>query len=693
MSFEASLPSSSNPIYAGRPNPNIFFTGGYHFRNNNNNNSRNATAASTHVDDNDNANYMRQMHRQCMTSIELIFSNKITWLLVFGPMALVGKSSGLLGEATCFVMAGLALIPLAERLSFVTEEVARHTNQTIGALLNATFGNAPELLISSAALQEGFYRVVQLTLLGSMLTNLLFVFGLSCLIGGLRFQVQELRVVSGNAPVGMLMLAVAGLALPAALQLSSEMVTMDQEPKYVDKNGDGVSDHNDGPSLAMVGFSRFDALIMVIGYGMYLLFQLGTHEEEFEDLEEEEHEELVGNEDGVVRRNDGVVKKKVKARKNKFCRRFFMGYLGDHRDDEDIETAAGYERVTASISHDSAAEIELPSHNGGLHEDEPGLVESGQISGSDSQSLSSYLREKPTTGTHTDLPQSRSDIGRAKENDEDTVHMTNVTSRKRVGRSSSSSISLEDNTDEPVATTPTSPSSGLSSLMQYTQHALLQNPFAKRASVSTKSHCSDGPDEEPYSFTQYSSGGREIDDEEGAHMSFKAGLVWLFIITISISAMSDILVDTIDGFAYSYGISEVFTSLVILPYFSNIAEQVSAVIFAYRNEMDLCIGITVGSAVQIALFVLPGSVLIGWTLDRSMSLFFRGFETCCLIFSVSSVAAVLQGGSTTYLTGAYLIGVYFMIAAGFWFHELENLSIDGELTNELTNLRNHSGTA
>lgn len=169
-------------------------------------------------------------------------------------------------------------------------------------------------------------------------------------------------------------------------------------------------------------------------------------------------------------------------------------------------------------------------------------------------------------------------------------------------------------------------------------------------------------------------------------MSFRAGILWLFIITLSISAMSDILVDTIDGFAYSYGISEVFTSLVILPYFSNIAEQVSALIFAYRNEMDLCIGITVGSAVQIALFVLPGSVLIGWAMDRSMSLFLRGFETCCLIFSVVSVAAVLQGGTTNWLVGAYLLGVYFMIAAGFWFHELENLSIDGELLN----LHNHT---
>merc|ERR1739848_703031 len=103
------------------------------------------------------------------------------------------------------------------------------------------------------------------------------------------------------------------------------------------------------------------------------------------------------------------------------------------------------------------------------------------------------------------------------------------------------------------------------------------------------------------------------------------GIVWLFIITLCISSMSDILVHTIEGFAHQARMSEVFTSLVILPYFSNVAKQASAVIFAYRNEMDLCIGVTVGSAVQIALFVLPGSVLISWVMDRSMTLFFHGY--------------------------------------------------------------------
>ena len=162
-------------------------------------------------------------------------------------------------------------------------------------------------------------------------------------------------------------------------------------------------------------------------------------------------------------------------------------------------------------------------------------------------------------------------------------------------------------------------------------------------------------------------------------MSLRAGIVWLFIITLCISAMSDILVDTIDGFAFRMHMSEVFTSMVVVPFFSNVAEQVSAVLFAYRNEMDLCVGVTVGSAIQVATFVLPGCVLIGMIVDRSMTLYFHGYETMCMFLAVIVVAAVLQGGTTNWLVGTTLIGIYVMIAAGIWFHELENLSIDAEI--------------
>jgi len=142
--------------------------------------------------------------------------------------------------------------------------------------------------------------------------------------------------------------------------------------------------------------------------------------------------------------------------------------------------------------------------------------------------------------------------------------------------------------------------------------------------------------------------------------------------------MSDILVDTLEGFAQRSNMSQVFTSLVVVPYFSNIAEQASAILFSYRNEMDLCLGVTVRSVIQIGAFVMPGSVLIGMMMDRSMTLYFHGYETACYLFAVVIVGSVVQGGSTNWLVGATMIAIYIMMVAGFWVHETEDLSIDAE---------------
>ena len=160
-----------------------------------------------------------------------------------------------------------------------------HTNGTIGALLNATFGNAPELLIASAALRKGYYRVVQLAMLGSMLTNLLFVFGVSCLIGGLRWQVQELRITSGNVSVGMLLLSTAGSLLPATLVLGGQLKHSSSSSSSSATVGDDNLGGGDGvtPTLEELQFCRVNAFVMIIMYGCYLIFQLGTHKEEFDE--------------------------------------------------------------------------------------------------------------------------------------------------------------------------------------------------------------------------------------------------------------------------------------------------------------------------------------------------------------------------------------------------------------------------
>lgn len=121
-------------------------------------------------------------------------SSPINILLVFLPFAI---ASGLLGwsESSTFVLNFLSLLPLAKLLGVATEEIALRTSQTIGGLINATFGNMVELILSILALNKGLVRVVQASLLGSVLSNLLLVLGFSFMLGGFRFAVQKVIVL------------------------------------------------------------------------------------------------------------------------------------------------------------------------------------------------------------------------------------------------------------------------------------------------------------------------------------------------------------------------------------------------------------------------------------------------------------------------------------------------------------------
>lgn len=508
--------------------------------------------------------------KELSISLKIIFNNQLNWLLVFAPIALFGAKTEKLGEAACFLFAGLALIPFAERLSMVTEQVAEHTNETIGALLNATFGNAPEFLISSAALRSGLYRIVQLTLLGSVLCNLLFVFGLSCLIGGMRWQVQELRITSGNTSIGMLLLSTMGLLLPAALKMGSETVHTEDDKKYDNGDVDFINPSD-------VAFSRCNSLVMAVGYICYLIFQLGSHKEEFE-YGGDEYAVYGGGHNIVRTPNYDGGRKKAAPRRNMFCKKycFFMNFCPNDRERDESYDQLGNHTHRSSRDYyddDDDDNTSMPqSLEDGEDHGTDGLINGGGGGGGMETSLK--LRRKV----------------------QDTV---------------------EDNQDF--------------------EH-------------------------------------KEAPEPDEPIMSMRMGLLWLGIITMCISLLSDVIVDSIDGFATRSKLSEVFTSVVVIPYFSNIAEQVSAVIFAYRNKMDLCVGVTVGSAVQIAQFVMPGCVLVGWIMDRPMTLYYRSYETICLLLGVLCVAAVLQGGTTNWLAGVVFIGLYLMIAAGFCFHVQEDLT-------------------
>src|SRR6266700_3272553 len=150
------------------------------------------------------------------------FKLSLDWLLVFLPAVLVLKYwPGLQNESALFICSGLAIIPLAGIMGRATEHLAERMGQGIGGLLNASFGNAAELIIALLALHKGHIGVVKASITGSIIGNLLLVLGASVLAGGVRYPRQQFHRTAISTSTTSLMLAAIGLLIPTIFHYSA----------------------------------------------------------------------------------------------------------------------------------------------------------------------------------------------------------------------------------------------------------------------------------------------------------------------------------------------------------------------------------------------------------------------------------------------------------------------------------------
>ncbi|KAK4516619.1 uncharacterized protein ATC70_011594 [Mucor velutinosus] len=350
-----------------------------------------------------------------------VFSSYINYFLIFVPIAIV--FSVLEASPTVvFTLNFIAIIPLAKLLGFATEEIALRSGSTIGALLNATFGNAVELILGVIALKEGLIRVVQASVLGSILSNLLLVLGFCFFLGGINRTEQKFNVTAAQTSCSLLAVTTLSLLVPAAFSASTP------EEDTVE---------------SILELSHGVSIVLLIVYILYLLFQLKTHTFLYEDEEDE---------------------------------------------------------------------TEVPS---------------------------------------TTLP-------------------------------------------------------------------------------------------------------------------FSVGS--LLIVACVVSVHAEYLVGAIEGVVEKWGINETFVGLILLPIVGNAAEHVSAVTFAMKDKMNLCIGIAISSSLQIGLLVTPVLVLAGWAINQPMTLFFEDFETVILFASVLIVNYLIQDGRSNWLEGILLLSSYVIIAMAFYLY-------------------------
>ncbi|HKD09675.1 MAG TPA: calcium/proton exchanger [Bryobacteraceae bacterium] len=194
----------------------------------------------------------------------------LNWLLVFIPITLVVEHTGA-PLPVLFFSAALAIIPIAGLIVQATEQIAMRTNDAVGGLLNATFGNAPELIIGMVALRAGLLEMVRASLIGAILANLLLALGLSFLLGGIRQHVQHFNPTAARTYSTMMLLAAVSMGIPSAFS------------RYLAPNAFVREER-----LLNVGI----ALLLLAAYGLYLWFSLATHAGEFASAETgtEEHE-------------------------------------------------------------------------------------------------------------------------------------------------------------------------------------------------------------------------------------------------------------------------------------------------------------------------------------------------------------------------------------------------------------------
>ncbi|GAW25469.1 putative calcium proton exchanger [Rosellinia necatrix] len=151
-------------------------------------------------------------------------------------------------------------------------------------------------------------------------------------------------------------------------------------------------------------------------------------------------------------------------------------------------------------------------------------------------------------------------------------------------------------------------------------------------------------------------------------LSRVAAVIMLLITTALVATCAEFLVDSIQDVVESSSIKEIFIGLIILPIVGNAAEHVTAVTVAMKNKMDLAIGVAIGSSIQIALFITPLVVIIGWIIDQPMTLYFTLFETVSLFVSTFIINFLILDGRSNYLEGALLVATYVIIGIIAFFY-------------------------
>ncbi|KAJ4516977.1 hypothetical protein HRR83_005109 [Exophiala dermatitidis] len=541
-----------------------------------------------------------------------LFHSWVNVLLVFVPVGIAVHFAGV-DPNVVFALNAVAIIPLAGLLTFATESVAHRLGPTLGALLNVSFGNAVELIIFIIALVKNEIRIVQASLIGSLLANLLLILGMAFLIGGLEFQEQIYDSTVTQMSACLLALAVLSLLIPTAFHASF--------------NDLDVADK------AVIKLSRGTSVILLIIYFLYLLFQLKSHAYLYQGTPQHViDEEAVP---GFLSRFDSTSSSSASSSRvstassgsQRRVRKRLKMQLGRKRHEkieiEDEADIGGTEQSNAITPGDILAE----------KTEEPAEMETG----------SDPTISLPPTNTSTPAAPTGTTANPATKGKKPVLGPRGISIRT-----------------PPVFRSSTLPPGG----NKPPEHQYNGNLRRYR---SDPDHGADSRRGSGPLARRAMAPSIPAEDEDAPPMGQTASIILLLISTGLVALCAEFLVGSIEHLVENSPLSEAFVGLIILPIVGNAAEHVTAVTVAAKNKLDLALGVSLGSSIQIALFVTPVVVILGWILNKDMSLYFSLFETGSLFVSTFIVNFLVLDGRSNYLEGALLCACYVIVAVGAYF--------------------------
>ncbi|RDW72963.1 hypothetical protein BP6252_06870 [Coleophoma cylindrospora] len=651
----------------------------------------------------------------------ILASSYINVLLVFVPVGIAAKAAGL-SSGIVFGMNAIAIIPLAGLLSHATESVAKRMGDTIGALMNVTFGNAVELIIF-IALAKDEIRIVQASLLGSILANLLLILGMCFLIGGLRFREQIYNSTVTQMSACLLSLAVMSLLLPTAFHASFSTAAADKA------------------SNAVLKVSRGTSVILLLVYGMYLLFQLKSHAYMYESTPQHIiDEELVpgpvaawmdssSSDDSSSSSSDSDGSSGSNTTAKRFKRVMRGGRKRRKSSAGSKETAEHIPTRTPSIGTSSIT----PVHSDHLNEEPQMGHRLGAIDFAEDADNEKPKR-KNSISSHKERSMNKRMMKKERkrqEKRERKLAKESAITEGVVYNNPPTEKSPEVNDNDPrrvdfavMGDLEAQTQPGIeplpkrflfSGIRPQIPKTFSQNVFTTPTPTGTPPPAGPVPrvrygirrtNSLPDRLNQTGSGltrtttpaqtavihtATPMQDkaEEEANISRTTAVVLLLVSTGLVALCAEFMVDSINEVVSgNSALSEAFIGLIILPIVGNAAEHVTAVTVASKNKMDLAIGVAVGSSIQIALFVTPFVVLLGWAMGKQMSLYFTLFETVSLFVSAFIVNFLVLDGRSNYLEGALLCAAYVIIAvAAFFYPSIDDSSNLGGNANTAKMIR------